>query len=407
MSENNSQYLKFHYLLSDIPKLTKVLLDASYEDDEIELIVEGIKLDMSGKSPKIDAKRLLKDASFAKLVFEAFPQTASEIEENKASGQSIEPAPTKSVAPKAGTSLTLKLRVDTITFTLMEINGADEIEQKTCVDPFNVRAQDTLTLDDVKDDIYQAISEGRQHTPCYAHPSEHGMHSFLDGSRRRFSAKTANGKLLYWLAEKTLCVADRIFLVEESEKRKQFTVYDWSEYFKRHYNAAKEKDSEVSMRTFAESMNANLANISLLLRFYDLPAFVFDFINKKDISLKQVRKLMPLCNRIEDNGLSFFEIIKSSKDKLMKPDVDVESISEVDKVNQIEREVVRAIKTLSSSPKPSKPVPESLWIGEKKTHKIEWIPKSNNSVDINIRNASQTKMDRIKDAIKQIMDESD
>lgn len=242
---------------------------------------------------------------------------------------------------------------------------AENVEKTTIAHSLNVRNQDSLTLDSVRDILPEVSAEGvKQEGVAFLNP-ETKIYELFDGSRRRFCAIETNKDLPLWVLDKSPRPSEIKAYVELTQKVKKFS---WREQGKSYIKFALEQGIDkddfeaigkalgVSKETIRKKIQA--ANINSILidsipdcegiptRFYGVLAKIEKALSKNNIDLdnylKEVRE--SFNTHEEDIDLvqsamleSFMVVLEKMLAKPKKKEARIENLAEFESKNKYAR----------------------------------------------------------------------
>lgn len=186
---------------------------------------------------------------------------------------------------------------------------AEDVYKTTVSHVLNIRAQDSLTIDSVRDIFSEVLAEGIKQEGVAYFNQETKLYELFDGSRRRFCAIEAKKDLPLWVLDESPKPNEIKAYVELTQKVKMFS---WREQGRSYMNFALEhgiekddfaaigKELGVSKETIRKKIQA--ANISTKLirsipdcegiptRFYSVLARIERTLNKHNFNLDDYLK---------------------------------------------------------------------------------------------------------------------
>lgn len=155
---------------------------------------------------------------------------------------------------------------------------ASEIESKTIAHHLNIRSQESLTLDSVRDIYAEVLAEGIKQEGVAYFNKVTGRYELFDATRRRFCGINAKRDLPLWVLDEQPSAKDITAYVDLTQKVKLFS---WREVGARYLSHAKEqgiktdnldeiaKEFNVSTVTARKKINAAKLNKALVESFPD------------------------------------------------------------------------------------------------------------------------------------------
>lgn len=304
--------------------------------------------------------------------------------ENTTSDSSI----TRSLSLASGKRVELKL----YTFT-----GKDNIEASTEVDVSNIRIQDLLNDESLKD-ILSSIEVGQLY-PAIGY-MENGIVKIVDGSRRRKASILRNCSFSVEVADCKISLKDAEEIVRISEQKRKLSYIEWGKY----YQSKIDNNVYPDAKRLAEKEGVSTGYVSLCLNAAKLPKEVIDvFIDLSLISTqKDTKALVGIVNILRKHDIPPKDFIDGVQDELVgalsssnTPEEHTEMVLGI---------LISAANKLAKKPKA---VPNKSDEGSPKTEKlgggVTFSMKSKDSAVINLRKVPEDKRNLIKDFIKELM----
>ncbi|EHR5321661.1 hypothetical protein NB663_09240 [Vibrio parahaemolyticus] len=243
--------------------------------------------------------------------------------------------------------------------------SAQNVRDTTIVHSLNIRSQESLTLDSVRDIYPDVVAEGvKQEGVAYLNP-ETKLYELFDGSRRRFCAIEANKDLPLWVLEQSPNPKEIKAYVELTQKVKMFS---WREQgrsylkFALEHNINKDdfeaigRELGVSKETIRKKVQAANINAKLIgsipdcegipSRFYGTLAKIERSLVKNNIDLDDyLQNAEESFNTTEEdidlvqNAMldNFLTVLDRMLSKPKKKEPRIESLAEFDSRNKYAR----------------------------------------------------------------------
>ena len=202
---------------------------------------------------------------------------------------------------------------------------AKEVESKTVVHHLNLRHQETLTLEAVRDIYSEVLEEGIKQEGVAYFNAELDRYELFDASRRRFCAIKANTDLPLWVIYELPNPKDILAYVELTQKIKLFS---WREIGTKYLKFANEQDIDshnfeligqefgVSSETVRKKVNAAKLNKELVESFPDCQGIPTTYY----IKLGKIERALTKLN------ISIEEFISIEKENFKTNATDVKDI---------------------------------------------------------------------------------
>lgn len=169
-----------------------------------------------------------------------------------------------------------------------------EIKEKIIVSDFNIRNQNALTKESLKD-IYDEIANGYQKDPCFGYMTN-GKISLIDGSRRMKCALLSGQDIYVEVSNKEISDSDAQYLVAQSETGKDFSYLEWGiEYKKR---LLEENTNEIiTIKDFSIKNSLNYEIVIRTLNACRIPDEFWEFLDPYNMSNTLMRELTSLVSK--------------------------------------------------------------------------------------------------------------
>ncbi|GLT20186.1 chromosome partitioning protein ParB [Vibrio zhanjiangensis] len=294
---------------------------------------------------------------------------------------------TRTLSLASGKAVELRL----YTFT-----GKSSIEDCTDVDASNIRNQDLLNDESLKD-ILSSIEVGQLY-PAIGY-MENGIVKVVDGSRRRKAAILRDCSFSVEVADCKISLKDAEEIVRISEQKRKLSYIEWGKY----YQSKLDRNIYPSAKCLAEKEGVSTGYVSLCLNAAKLPEEIIDvFIDLSLVSSqKDTKVLVEIGNTLRSNELSPKSFIEQIQDELSNA---------LSKSNTPEEHTEMVLAILLSSAKKIKNSKIDVAKEDKKLPKIEKLGggvtfaiRSKDSAVINLRKVSEDKRNKIKEFIKELM----
>ncbi|RSD30472.1 ParB/RepB/Spo0J family partition protein [Vibrio pectenicida] len=285
----------------------------------------------------------------------------------------------------------------TVDLKLHSFTGKASIESSTAVDSSNIRIQDLLNDESLKD-ILSSIEVGQLY-PAIGY-MENGIVKIVDGSRRRKAAMIKDCTFSVEVADSKISLKDAEEIVRISEQKRKLSYIEWGKY----YQAKLDSHVYPNAKCLAEKEGISTGYVSLCLNAAKLPEEIIDvFIDLSLVSTqKDTRALVEIANILRNNELSPKDFINNIQDELS--DVLSKSNTPEEHTEMVLAVLLFSVKQLlkkskGESNKADKQLPKL----EKLGGGVTFLVKSKDSSVINLRKVPEDKRNKIKDFIKELM----
>ncbi|BCL73963.1 hypothetical protein TUMSATVNIG1_59490 (plasmid) [Vibrio nigripulchritudo] len=322
--------------------------------------------------------------------------------------------------PRAGATLSARqVKLPSgkvITLRIQKFVGAEEIERRTFVHEENPRDQDKLNEEELKEWI-EDFKNDLQILPALGYlDSSTDKVGIIDGSTRRFCAIKANGSFTAEVSDQPISKEDAIFIVDKTQQARKLSAYDYGQYYKKKFDLRKKDEPELSQRAFAKELRLSQTTLSRFLKAAALPQGLYDFFGTTQIGTESTKTLIKIYTQIESEMFSIGDLMSRCEPTQFA--VDAEDDEDIEKAIRDALDAAASELALehqkkqksglndlpNDNPSSPRPSPESLWTGEKSAG-ITFKQRSKSNSSIAIKGVSQEKLERIKSAIKEIMNQ--
>ncbi|WP_070962853.1 ParB family protein [Vibrio sonorensis] len=206
---------------------------------------------------------------------------------------------------------------------------ASEVETTTVAHHLNLRDQESLTLDAVRDIYSEVLEEGVKQEGVAYFNKETGLYELFDASRRRFCAIHAETDLPLWVLDELPSAKDILAYVQLTQKVKLFS---WREVGTKYLKFAKEnaidasdlerlaEEFGVSTETIRKKVNAALLNQQLIESFPDCQGIPTTYYMKLGRVERNLSKLGRSVGEFVTQEIAAFET-NSSDVELIQADL--------------------------------------------------------------------------------------
>jgi ParB family chromosome partitioning protein len=273
-------------------------------------------------------------------------------------------------------------------------DGKCNIEQSTTVDSSNIRDQEQLTTDSLRD-ILASIADVQLY-PAIGYLDDNVV-KIVDGSRRRKAAIIKDCQYLVEVASCTLSLKDAEEIVRISEQKKKLSYFEWG----RFYTAKLEHGFYSDAKSMAEAEGISTGYLSLCLNAAKIPSDILSiFIDSSLVaSQKNTQLLIDLVKTIEQIDMSlesFLDGIDSDLNLALERACTPEEHTEL--VLETLRVARDKLKHKKKNVNKEKIKVENLGGG------VTFSIKSKDSSVINLRKVPEDKKNKIKEFIRELME---